>query len=75
MQIAGSALTKNWGWYATVYASAKVTDRTKVSKGNEPWSLYESFGVNSAGLICGRGRVGPSRSVQHHAYVLIRNSQ
>lgn len=75
MQVAGSAWTKTWGWYATLYASGKLTDLTKVSKGTDTWSLYEGFGVNNAGLICGRGRVGPSRSVQHHAYVLIPNAQ
>lgn len=73
MQVAGSAFRNSSGWYATLYASGKLTDLTKVSKGTETWSLYEGNGVNSAGLICGRGRVGPARSAQNHGYVLIPN--
>lgn len=74
MQVAGSAWSKSTGWYATLYSSGKLTDLTKVAKGTETWSLYEGNGVNSAGLICGRGRVGPARSAQHHAYMLIPNA-
>ena len=74
MQVAGSAFRSSSSWYATLYSSGKLTDLTKVAKGTEVWSLYEGHGVNGAGLICGRGRVGPSRSVQHHSYVLIPNT-
>lgn len=74
MKVVGSAWTNNTGWYATLYSSGKLTDLTKVSKGTETWSLYEGHGVNSAGMICGRGRVGSARSAQNHGYVLIPNA-
>jgi hypothetical protein len=73
MQVAGSAFGNN-GWYASLYTQGRLSDLNRLSKGSQTWSLWHGAGVNRAGWICGRGRVGSARSAQQHGYVLIPNS-
>ncbi len=74
MQVVGAGFANATGRYALLYTSGKVTDLNRVSKGSQSWSLWMADGVNTAGWICGRGRVKVGRSSEDHGYVLIPNT-
>lgn len=73
LQVAGSAAGNN-AWYAFVYTQGRLSDLNRLSKGSQMWNLWDGAGVNRAGWICGRGRVGSAKSAQQHGYVLIPNA-
>lgn len=71
MQVVGSGFANATGRYALLYTNGKITDLNRVSKGSLTWTLGMAGGVNSAGWICGQGRVKVGKSNEDHGYVLI----
>ena len=74
MQVVGRGHNNIGDAFAYLYADGSITDLNRVSRGDRSWILQFGEGVNTAGMICGQGRVGAKRgNFDFHGFLLIPN--
>lgn len=73
MQVVGRAEDDGRGTRAYLFTNGKLSDLGPMSSGDQKWWFDRAEGVNTAGMICGVGKVGSRRNRQLHGFLLIRN--
>jgi hypothetical protein len=61
----------NTGTYPVLYSKGAMADLNQLAEGDEPWEIQGVSAINSAGVICGHGRVGKRRSYRAGSCLLI----